>query len=214
MSRILLSAEPISGDNEDDLMAEQPSDTNASKLQNLLGAVPDRHHAAIRSTEAASINGRQPAPLHLWNPDYCGDIDMAISADGTWYHEGMPIKRAELWQLFAGILRREDDGNYFLVTPVEKCRVSVALHPLIINDFEQNMDSEAPELVAVLNAGGRFIVSDRYPLLLEPRANGAAYITLPHGLSALCSRPAWYRLAELADTTHSIESAGIRFSLA
>ena len=100
------------------------------------------------------------------------------------------------------------------MTPVEKCRVSVALHPLIINDFEQNMDSETPELVAVLNAGGRFVVSDRYPLLLESRANGAAYITLPHGLSALCSRPAWYRLAELADATHCIESAGIRFSLA
>ena len=146
-------------------MAKQPSDTGDSKLQNLLGSVPDRHHAATRSIQTASINGRQPAPLHLWNPDFCGDVDMAISADGTWYHEGMPIKRAELWQLFAGILRREDDGDYFLVTPVEKCRVSVALHPLIINDFEQSVSDGEPELIAVLNAGGRFVVSDQYPLL-------------------------------------------------
>ena len=102
-------------------MAEQPPDTGESKLHNLLGSVPDRHHTAARSIQVASINGRQPAPLHLWNPNFCGDVDMAISADGTWYHEGMPIKRAELWQLFAGILRREDDGDYFLVTPVEKC---------------------------------------------------------------------------------------------
>ena len=195
-------------------MAEQPSDTDASKLQNLLGSVPDRHHATARSTQMASINGRHPAPLHLWNPDYCGDIDMAIRADGTWYHEGMPIKRAELWQLFAGILRREEDGDYFLVTPVEKCRVAVALHPLIINDFEQRVSDGESELIAVLNAGGRFVVSGQHPLRLEPRANGAAYVTLPHGLSALCSRPAWYRLAELADTTHCIESAGARFSLA
>lgn len=195
-------------------MAERPSETDASKLQNLLGGVPDRHHAAARSNRVASINGRQPAPLHLWNPDYCGDIDMAISGDGTWYHEGMPIKRAELWQLFAGILRREEDGDYFLVTPVEKCRVAVALHPLIINDFEQKVIAGEPELIAVLNAGGRFVVSDQYPLRLEPRANGAAYITLPHGLSALCSRPAWYRLAELADETHCIRSAGARFYLA
>ncbi len=195
-------------------MAERPADNDASKLQNLVGSVPDRHHAATRSAQMASINGRQPAPLHLWNPDYCGDIDMAISADGTWYHEGMPIKRAELWQLFAGILRREEDGDYFLVTPAEKCRVSVALHPLIINDFEQIVSGGTSELVAVLNAGGRFVVSDQCPLRLEPRANGAAYVTLPHGLSALCSRPAWYRLAELADEAHCIESAGVRFSLA
>ena len=195
-------------------MAEQPLDTVDSQLQNLLGSVPDRHHAVARSIQMASINGRQPAPLHLWNPDFCGDVDMAISADGTWYHEGMPIKRAELWQLFAGILRREEDGDYFLVTPVEKCRVSVALHPLIINDFEQSVSDGEPELIAVLNAGGRFVVSDQYPLRLEPRANGAAYVTLPHGLSALCSRPAWYRLAELADATHCIESAGARFYLA
>tara|TARA_B110000444_G_scaffold250315_2_gene276530 strand:- start:2374 stop:2961 length:588 start_codon:yes stop_codon:yes gene_type:complete len=195
-------------------MAKQPSDTGDSKLQNLLGSVPDRHHTATRSIQTASINGRQPAPLHLWNPDFCGDVDMSISADGTWYHEGMPIKRAELWQLFAGILRREDDGDYFLVTPVEKCRVSVALHPLIINDFEQSVSDGEPELIAVLNAGGRFVVSDQHPLRLEPKANGAAYVTLPHGLSALCSRPAWYRLAELADATHCIESAGARFYLA
>ena len=195
-------------------MAKQPSDTGDSKLQNLLGSVPDRHHTATRSIQTASINGRQPAPLHLWNPDFCGDVDMAISANGTWYHEGMPIKRAELWQLFAGILRREDDGDYFLVTPVEKCRVSVALHPLIINDFEQSVSDGEPELIAVLNAGGRFVVSDQHPLRLEPKANGAAYVTLPHGLSALCSRPAWYRLAELADATHCIESAGARFHLA
>ena len=195
-------------------MAKQPSDTGDSKLQNLLGSVPDRHHTATRSIQTASINGRQPAPLHLWNPDFCGDVDMSISADGTWYHEGMPIKRAELWQLFAGILRREDDGDYFLVTPVEKCRVSVALHPLIINDFEQSVSDGEPELIAVLNAGGRLVVSDQHPLRLEPKANGAAYVTLPHGLSALCSRPAWYRLAELADATHCIESAGARFYLA
>jgi uncharacterized protein len=195
-------------------MAKQPSDTDASALRNLLGSVPDRHHAAVRSAQMASINGRHPAPLHLWNPDYCGDIDMAIRADGTWVHEGMPIKRAELWQLFAGILRREDDGNYYLVTPVEKCRVTVALHPLIINDFEQGVNSREPELIAVLNAGGRFVVSEQYPLRLEPRANGAAYVALPHGLSALCSRPAWYRLAELADAKHCIESAGARFYLA
>ena len=116
-------------------MANEP-DGDGNALHALLGQVPDRHHAPTRASALLSVNGRHPAPLHLWHPDYCGEVDMAISADGTWYHEGVPIKRAELWQLFAGILRREADGEYYLVTPVEKCRVEVALHPLMITDIE------------------------------------------------------------------------------
>ena len=183
-------------------------------LRGLVSQVPDKHHAQTRGVEALSINGRHPAPLHLWQPDYCGEIDMAISTDGTWHHEGVPIKRAELWQLFAGILRREDDNEYYLVTPVEKCRVGVALHPLIITDIEPSESSTGVTLTAVLNAGGRFPISSEYPLKLESRAAGAAYIELPHGLSALCSRAAWYRLVDLADEAHSLLSDGARFFLA
>jgi len=97
----------------------EAADTGGS-LEELLGQVPDRHHAFSRKEGVLSVNGRHPAPLDQWQPDYCGDIDMAISADGTWYHEGVMIKRPELWQLFAGILRREADDEYYLVTPVEK----------------------------------------------------------------------------------------------
>ena len=182
-------------------------------LEGLLGQVPDRHHAMTRNQRVLSVNGRHPAPLEQWQPDYCGDIDMAISSDGTWYHEGVAIKRAELWQLFAGILRREADGEYYLVTPVEKCRVEVALHPLIITDMQWAESGETPQLVAVLNAGGTFPVGPEYPLKLEEKAGGAAYIELPHGLSALCSRAAWYRLVDLADDDHSIVSGGAKFFL-
>ena len=182
-------------------------------LEGLLGQVPDRHHAMTRNQRVLSVNGRHPAPLEQWQPDYCGDIDMAISSDGTWYHEGVAIKRAELWQLFAGILRREADGEYYLVTPVEKCRVEVALHPLIITDMQWDASGETPQLLAVLNAGGTFPVGPEFPLRLEERAGGAAYIELPHGLSALCSRAAWYRLVDLADDDHSIVSGGAKFFL-
>ena len=182
-------------------------------LEGLLGQVPDRHHAMTRNQRVLSVNGRHPAPLEQWQPDYCGDIDMAISSDGTWYHEGVAIKRAELWQLFAGILRREADGEYYLVTPVEKCRVEVALHPLIITDMQWAESGETPQLLAVLNAGGTFPVGPEYPLKLEEKAGGAAYIKLPHGLSALCSRAAWYRLVDLADNDHSIVSGGAKFFL-
>ena len=182
-------------------------------LEGLLGQVPDRHHAMTRNQRVLSVNGRHPAPLEQWQPDYCGDIDMAISSDGTWYHEGVAIKRAELWQLFAGILRSEADGEYYLVTPVEKCRVEVALHPLIITDMHWDESGETQQLLAVLNAGGVFPVGPEYPLKLEEKAGGAAYIELPHGLSALCSRAAWYRLVDFADDDHSIVSGGSKFFL-
>ena len=193
-------------------MANEP-DGDGNALQALLGQVPDRHHTLTRAEALLSVNGRHPAPLHLWHPDDCGEIDMAISADGTWYHEGVPIKRPELWQLFAGILRREEDGEYYLVTPVEKCRVEVALHPLMITDIEVSEAEGQVELVATLNAGGVFPVSADYPLKREAKAGGAAYIELPNGLSALCSRAAWYRLVDLADEAHSVVSSGTRFFL-
>ena len=182
-------------------------------LEVLLGQVPDRHHALSRKDDLLSVNGRHPAPLDVWQPDYCGDIDMAISSDGTWYHEGVMIKRPELWQLFAGILRREADNEYYLVTPVEKCRVNVELHPLIITDMQCDVSGESAQLLAVLNAGGVFPVGPEYPLRLEKKAGGAAYIELPHGLSALCSRAAWYRLVDLAADDHSVVSGGAKFFL-
>ena len=188
-------------------------DNTDGQLHDLLGKVPDRHH--VQATGAVlSVNGRHPAPLDAWNPDYCGDVDMRISADGTWYHEGVPIKRAELWQLFAGILRREADGEFYLVTPVEKCRVEVELHPLIITDVSPAQTDEGVQLIAMLNAGGSFPISAEYPLKPEQKAGGAAYIDLPNGLTALCSRPAWYRLVDMADDAHSVVSQGTRFFLA
>jgi len=72
---------------------------------------------------------------------------------------------------------------------------------------------KTPQLLAVLNAGGTFPVGPEFPLKLEEKAGGAAYIELPHGLSALCSRAAWYRLVDLADNDHSIVSGGAKFFL-
>ena len=69
-------------------------------------------------------------PLHLWHPALSGDIPIRIAADGRWYHDGTVIRRESLVRLFASILRREEDGHYYLVTPAEKWRISVELHPL------------------------------------------------------------------------------------
>src|SRR5262245_48623812 len=71
-----------------------------------------------------------PPPVHLWNPPYCGEIDMRIAADGTWFYQKTPIGRAALVKLFASVLKREGD-RYFLVTPVEKCGITVDDVPFI-----------------------------------------------------------------------------------
>src|SRR4051812_13596451 len=75
-------------------------------------------------TKALSSAGKGPPPVHLWNPPYCGDIDLRIASDGIWYYQQTPIGRPALVRLFASILRREGE-RYYLVTPVEKCGIAV-----------------------------------------------------------------------------------------
>ena len=137
-------------------------------------------------------------PLHRWNPPLSGDIAIRIASDGTWFHEGGLIKRQALINLFASILRREQDGDYYLVSPHEKWRIQVDSHPLIVTDFDQAEEDGKAVLIATLNTGRQWTVSEEYPLSFDASA-GAVTITLPHGLTALASRAAWYRLIETAD---------------
>ncbi len=148
-------------------------------------------------------------PLHLWHPELSGDIAIEITADGSWYHEGELIRRESLVRLFASILRREDDGEYYLVTPVEKWRLQVELHPLVVTDVAE----EEGKLVLTLNTGKQVTVGDEYPLFLEDRMDNVAGVSLWHGLTALCSRNAWYRLVELADGDGFVRSGDYIFSL-
>lgn len=149
-------------------------------------------------------------PLHLWHPDLSGDIPIVISTDGTWFHEGDPILRDSLVRLFASILRREDDGEYYLVTPVEKWRLQVEVHPLVVTDVSR----EGEFLVLTLNTDRQVQVGDEHPLFLEPRVDNVAAVELWHGLTALFSRNAWYRLVELADADGALQSGAYRFELA
>ena len=109
-------------------------------------------------------------------------MDIAIDRDGRWFHEGSEIKRVELVSLFAGLLRREDDGAYYLVTPVEKVEVDVALHPLMVVDATRVDDTttgRSPWLI--LNSGGVFYLNDETGLTPEPAAAGAALYHYPTG---------------------------------
>ena len=83
----------------------------------------------------SGVAKKGPPPVHLWNPDFCGDIDMRIARDGTWFYQGTPIGRAPMVKLFSTILKLED-GKYYLVTPVEKVGIVVEDSPLHAVDFE------------------------------------------------------------------------------
>ncbi|MBN7797709.1 DUF1285 domain-containing protein [Parahaliea mediterranea] len=173
----------------------------------------------LRSLER-QVKGRRnfdEPPIHLWNPPLSGDIDIEIRADGSWWHEGDPIRREAIVRLFASILRREDDGEYYLVTPAEKWRLRVEAHPLTIIEIEAGADGEEGVYTATLNTGKRYPIDAEHPLFLDRERDGVAGIRLPHGLSALCTRPAWYRLVEQAeevDGVPAIRSSGNTWPLA
>jgi hypothetical protein len=137
-------------------------------------------------------------PLHLWHPPLLGDIAIRIDSQGNWYHDGDPITRESLIRLFASILRREEDGDYYLVTSNEKWRIKVESHPLVVIDVDALEMADGQVLEATLNTGKRILVSEQYPLFLDPALGGIAALCLPHALTALCTRAAWYRLLNLA----------------
>lgn len=153
-------------------------------------------------------------PLHLWHPGLSGDIDIQINADGEWYHEGDPITRQSIVTLFSRILRREDDGEYYLVTPAEKWRIRVALHPLIVVDADVLGQGDDAVLKLSLNNGSTVDVGPEHPLSTESRREGVAVVSLPHGLTAMFSRACWYRLAELLDDDMVVHSKGHHYPLA
>lgn len=158
----------------------------------------------LESIEKQLTNNRNydSPPLHLWHPKLSGDIDIQIKPDGSWHHEGTKIARESIVRLFASILRREDDGEYYLVTPGEKWRIQVDLHPLLVIDVNWGEGNRNTTLQATLNTEKIVDVDRQHPLFLEPDMDNVAAIKLPHGLAALFSRNAWYRLVEMAEHRH------------
>jgi uncharacterized protein len=156
----------------------------------------------IESLAAQAQGGRNfdSPPLHLWHPPLLGDIAIRIDSQGVWYHDGQAIKRESLVRLFASILRREEDGDYYLVTPNEKWRIEVESHPLLVIDVDIGDVTDGQFLEATLNTGKRILVSPQYPLFLDTALGGIAALCLPNGLTALCTRAAWYRLLNFAIT--------------
>ena len=94
-----------------------------------------------------------PAPVHLWDPPYCGKIDIRIARDGRWYHDGSLIRRPALVQLFASVLRREPDASFSLVTPAERVSIEVEDCPFVATLLDVQGEGDARRLKFTLNTG-------------------------------------------------------------
>src|SRR5579863_7866660 len=114
----------------------------------------------------AAARKRGPAPVHLWNPPFCGDIDMRIAGDGTWFYNGSPIGRLPLVQLFASILRRDED-RYVLVTPVERVGIRVDDAPFLAVELIVGEANGAPTLTFRTNVEDCVTVDENHPLRFE-----------------------------------------------
>ena len=162
------------------------------------------------------IDERRLPPVDRWHPERCGDSGMRIDRDGTWYHDGAPIRRPALVRLFASVLRREADGRHVLVTPAEKLDIEVestAFRAIAMSAEGQGRDQR---IAFALDSGDAVILGTENPLYITDRPHGPSpRLLVRHGLEAELTRPVYYELAELALTADppGIWSSGVFFSL-
>lgn len=157
----------------------------------------------------AALPKKGPPPVHLWNPPYCGEIDIRIARDGTWFHEGSPIGRPAMVRLFASILKREG-ARYYLVTPVEKVGIRVDDAPFVAVDVtatgagaQQRLTFHTLTDDTVMAGPEAAIRVARDPVTGEP----SPYVHVRAGLEALIDRKTFYRLVDLG-THEEVDGTG------
>lgn len=159
-----------------------------------------------RASEAKSGKKRGLPPVDKWNPPFCGDIDMEIRADGTWFYMGTPIGRMPLVQLFSTVLRKDDDGKTYLVTPVEKVGISVIDAPFVAVEMNASKRDGQQVLTFRTNVGDVIEAGKDHPLRFPGHGPGHGkdselkpYLHVRGRLEALVSRAVMYELVELGE---------------
>jgi uncharacterized protein len=154
----------------------------------------------LASLQRDAASGRKLPPVEKWHPAHCGDIDIRIARDGTWYHQGSPIGRKELVRLFSTILRKDPDG-FHLVTPAEKMRIVVEDAPFLAVLMDVKGEGEDRKLVFTTNVGDETVAGPDNPIRVEtdPATDEPApYVHVRKGLEARIARAVFYQLADLA----------------
>ena len=140
-----------------------------------------------------------PAPVDQWHPSHCGDSEMRIARDGSWYHQGSPINRPAMVRLFSTVLRREPDGSHVLVTPVEKLSIEVESTAFRATQMAMTGEGDQRRIGLTLDSGDALIVGPDHPLKVTGTPDGPSpRVAVRFGLQAELSRPLYYELADIA----------------
>jgi hypothetical protein len=162
---------------------------------------PGRADDLARAVKEAARDARGLPPVHLWNPPYCGDLDIRITRDGQWWYLGTPIGREELVRLFASVLKLED-GRHYLVTPVEKIGITVDDAPFVAVDFRVEGEGADRVVTFVTNVGDETEAGPENPVRVErdpETGEPSPYVHVRRGLEALIDRKSYYRLVEIGE---------------
>lgn len=179
---------------------------------------PPPELASLSIAEIAELAEAQKLPpVDQWDPQEAGDSEMRIAADGTWFHQGDPIKRPAMVRAFSSILRREEDGSYALVTPYQKLSILIEDAPFVAVELETEGKGAERTLAFRLNTDHLVVAGPDHPLRFgtdKPQP----YLTVRRSLEAVLARPVYYQLAELALEENAdpigIWSAGTFFPMA
>ena len=179
--------------------------------------------AALIARAGAETGGRGLPPVERWNPPFCGDIDMEIRADGTWFYLGTPIGRAPLVRLFSTVLRKDEDGGTYLVTPVEKVGIRVADAPFLAVEMNAWGEGEGQTLTFRTNVGDVVEAGPDHPLRFVVKGENSElkpYLLVRGRLEALVSRAMMYELVGLGETIgidgvdmFAVRSGGVVFPI-
>ena len=175
----------------------------------------------LAEVQAEGAHTRKLPPVERWNPPDCGDIDMRIAVDGTWFYLGTPIGRPALVRLFSTILRREADGRYVLVTPVEKVGIKVEDAPFVAVRVDAEGRGRDQKLRFLTNVGDEAVAGGEHPLRVAYRGDEPRpYVLVRGGLEARVSRAVFYELVGMAEERVTatgrelgVWSEGVWFSL-
>jgi uncharacterized protein len=182
----------------------------------------DRLTAAAKDVAASDASAKGLPPVHLWNPPFCGDLDMRIATDGSWYYMGTPIGRPALVRLFSTILKRED-GKYFLVTPVEKVGIRVDDAPFMAVEMRTSSAAHGRLLQFRTNVDDWVDCDAAHRLRFEPGEAGglAPYLHVRADLWAKVTRSLYYELVDMGEERmidgqmmFGVESGGEFFAMA
>src|SRR5438270_2598286 len=164
------------------------------------------------------IAERRLPPVETWNPERCGHSGMRIARDGTWYHEGTPIRRPAMVRLFSTVLRREPAGRHVLVTPAEKLDIEIESTAFRAVEMTRDGEGRDQRIAFRLDSGDALILGRDHPLdIVDTPTGPSPRLLVRHGLEAELTRAVYYELAELAlaggGSPRGVWSDGLFFSL-